>query len=109
MTVSEVLRENTTKLVKDLKRELDLKEKKLQEELHFKTLVRIFIENRIYKKIEQCRTNEAVLLAVYEGFKPFRKEMYRDLADPDVEMLLGVRIRRISLFDMNKHREEMTR
>jgi topoisomerase IV subunit A len=107
MTVSEVLRENTAKLVKDLKRQLDLKEKKLQEELHFKTLVRIFIENRIYKKIEQCRTNEAVLLAVQEGFKPFRNEMYRDLADSDVEMLLGVRIRRISLFDINKHRQEM--
>ncbi len=107
MTVSEVLKENTAKLVKDLKRELELREQKLQEELHFKTLVRIFIENRIYKKIEQCRTNEAVVAAVHDGFRPFRKEMYRDLAETDVEMLLGVRIRRISLFDINKHREEM--
>jgi topoisomerase IV subunit A len=107
MTVSEVLRENTAQLVETLKRELELKEKKLQEELHFKTLVRIFIENRIYKKIEQCKTNEAVYEAVYDGFKPFRKEMYRDLVDSDVEMLLGVRIRRISLFDINKHREEI--
>jgi topoisomerase IV subunit A len=107
MTVSEVLRENTAKLLRDLKRELDLREKKLEQELHYKTLVRIFIENRIYKKIEQCRTNEAVLKAVHEGFRPFRKEMYRDLTDEDVEMLLGVRIRRISLFDINKHREEM--
>jgi topoisomerase-4 subunit A len=107
MTVSEVLKENTAKLVKDLKRELELKEHKLEEELHFKTLVRIFIENRIYKKIEQCRTNEAVVQAVKDGFTPHRKDMYRDLTDPDVEMLLGVRIRRISLFDINKHREEM--
>jgi topoisomerase IV subunit A len=107
MTVSEVLRENTAKLLKDLKRELDLKEKKLEQELHYKTLVRIFIENRIYKKIEQCRTNEAVIQAVHDGFRPFRKEMYRDLTNEDVEMLLGVRIRRISLFDINKHREEM--
>jgi topoisomerase-4 subunit A len=107
MTVSEVLRENTAKLLRDLKRELDLREKKLEQELHYKTLVRIFIENRIYKKIEQCRTNEAVLKAVHDGFRPFRKEMYRDLTDEDVEMLLGVRIRRISLFDINKHREEM--
>jgi len=107
MTVSEVLRENTAKLLKDLKRELDLKEKKLEQELHYKTLVRIFIENRIYKKIEQCRTNEAVVQAVHDGFRPFRKEMYRDLTNEDVEMLLGVRIRRISLFDINKHREEM--
>ncbi len=107
MTVSEVLKENTAKLVKDLKRELELREQKLEEELHSKTLVRIFIENRIYKKIEQCRSNEAVVAAVHEGFRPFRKEMYRDLAEADVEMLLSVRIRRISLFDMNKHREEM--
>jgi topoisomerase-4 subunit A len=107
MTVSEVLRENTAQLVETLKRELELRQKKLEEELHFKTLVRIFIENRIYKKIEQCKTNEAVVKAVYDGFKPFRRQMYRDLSDADVEMLLGVRIRRISLFDINKHREEM--
>jgi topoisomerase IV subunit A len=107
LSVSEVLRENTAKLVADLKRELELKEGQLQEELHFKTLVRIFIENRIYKRIEQCKTNEAVYAAVHEGFKPFRKEMYRDLSDLDVQALLEVRIRRISLFDINKHREEM--
>jgi topoisomerase IV subunit A len=109
MTVSEVLRENTAQLVATLKRELELKEQKLQDELHFKTLVRIFIEKRIYKKIEQCRTNEEVYAAVYEGFEPHRSLMIRDLTDPDVEMLLGVRIRRISLFDINKHREEMDR
>ncbi len=107
LTVSEVLKENTAQLLVDLKRELELREHKLEEELHFKTLVRIFIENRIYKKIELCRTNEAVTESVHDGFRPFRKEMYRDLAEADVEMLLGVRIRRISLFDINKHREEM--
>jgi topoisomerase-4 subunit A len=109
MTVSEVLRENTAQLVVTLKRELELKEKQLQQELHYKTLVRIFIEQRIYKKIEQARTNEAVREAVIEGFKPFRRQMRRDLAGEDIEMLLGVHIRRISLFDMNKHREEMDR
>jgi len=107
MTVSEVLRENTGQLVALHQRELELKAQKLQEELHFKTLVRIFVENRIYQKIEACKTNAAVVAAVGEGFKPFRKEMLRDLTDADVEMLLGVRIRRISLFDINKHREEM--
>src|SRR5215471_14846723 len=69
MTVSEVLQENTTQLVAILKRELELKLAKLQDELHFRTLERIFIEERIYKKIEQCRTNEAVVAAVYDGFK----------------------------------------
>ena len=107
MTVSEVLRENTDQLVETLKRELELKEKQLQDELHFRTLERIFIEERIYKRIEQCKTNEAVLAAVYEGFKPFRRNWSASLTDPDVERLLTVRIRRISLFDINKHREEM--
>jgi len=107
MTVSEVLRANTEHLVDLLRRELEIKQKRLEDELHFRTLERIFIEERIYKKIEQCKTNEAVFVAVYEGFKPFKKELLRDLIDPDVERLLQVRIRRISLFDINKHREEM--
>jgi topoisomerase-4 subunit A len=107
MTVSDVLRANTDQLVETLKRELDLKEKKLLDELHFRTLERIFIEERIYKKIEQCKTNEAVVAAVYDGFKPFKKELIRELIDPDVDRLLQVRIRRISLFDINKHREEI--
>ncbi len=107
MTVSEVLRENTAQLVATLKRELELRESELQQELHVKTLVRIFIENRIYKTIESCRTNEAVTQAVRDGFGPFRRQMLRELAASDIEMLLGVRIRRISLFDINKHREEM--
>ena len=107
MTVSEVLRENTDQLVDILKRELQLKEGKLQDELHFRTLERIFIEERIYKRIEQCKTNEAVIAAVVDGFKPFRKQMVRDLVQADVDRLLQVRIRRISLFDINQHREEM--
>jgi topoisomerase-4 subunit A len=109
MTVSEVLRENTAQLVEILKRELQLKESKLEGELHYRTLERIFIEERIYKKIEQCKTNEAVMQAVHDGLKPFRKQLVRDVTDADVEKLLQVRIRRISLFDINKHREEMVR
>ena len=107
MTVSEVLRENTEQLVQILKRELELKQGKLQDELHFRTLERIFIEERIYKRIEQCKTQDAVLAAVVEGFKPFRKQLLRELSVADVERLLQVRIRRISLFDINQHREEM--
>lgn len=56
MTVSEVLRHNTDQLVQILKRELELKEQKLLDELHFRTLERIFIEERIYKKIDQVQT-----------------------------------------------------
>jgi topoisomerase-4 subunit A len=107
LTVSEVLRENTDQLVAILKRELELSEHQLLDELHYRTLERIFIEERIYKKIEQCKSNEAISAAIYEGFKPFKKELIRDIVDADVEKLLQVRIRRISLFDINKHREEM--
>ena len=109
MTVSEVLKENTAQLVDILKRELELRLAKLERELHFKTLVQIFVENRIYKNIEQCKTSEAIYKAIYDGFKPHRRKMYRELVDEDVEMLLGVRIRRISLFDINKHKEEIKR
>jgi len=107
LTVSEVLRENTDQLVAILKRELELREQQLLDELHYRTLERIFIEERLYKKIEQCKTNEAVTAAVHEGFKPFKSELVREIVAEDVERLLQVRIRRISLFDINKHREEM--
>jgi topoisomerase-4 subunit A len=107
LTVSEVLRVNTEQLVAILQRELELREQQLQDELHYRTLERIFIEERIYKLIEKCKTAEAVTAAVYDGFKPFKKQLIRDIVDTDVDRLLQVRIRRISLFDINKHREEM--
>ena len=107
LTVSEVLRENTAQLVAVLQRELELRERQLVDELHYRTLERIFIEERIYKKIEQCKTNDSVTAAVYEGFKPFQKELVRELVAADVDRLLQVRIRRISLFDINQHREQM--
>jgi topoisomerase-4 subunit A len=107
LSVSEVLQENTAGLVATLKRELELRQQQLQQEMHFKTLVRIFVEERIYKRIEQARSNEAITAGVTEGFRPFRRQLARDLSAEDIEMLLGVRIRRISLFDINKHREEM--
>ncbi|MBM3876721.1 MAG: DNA topoisomerase IV subunit A [Verrucomicrobia bacterium] len=107
LTVSEVLRENTGRVVALLKHELELKQRQLEDELHFRTLERIFIEERIYKLIEKCRTRDAVLAAVRDGFKPFRRQLLRELTDADVERLLQVRIRRISLFDIAQHREEM--
>src|SRR5207249_76831 len=107
LAVSDVLRENTAQLVETLKRELELKAQQLQDELHYRTLERIFIEEGIYKAIEKCKTSEAVTKAVYDGFKPFKRQLVRELTDPDVDRLLQVRIRRISLFDINQHRQEM--
>ncbi|MCX8107296.1 MAG: DNA topoisomerase IV subunit A, partial [Verrucomicrobiae bacterium] len=103
------LRHNTHQLLDLLKRELELREKKLLEELHQRTLERIFIEQRIYKKIESCKTNDAIFAAVREGLKPHSSEIGREVTDTDIEHLLGIRIRRISQFDIAKHKQEIQR
>ncbi len=107
MTVDEILRYNTDQLVHLLQRELELEKTRLLNELHTKTLVQIFIENRIYKDIEKCKTYEAVQQAVLDGVNKFRHLLKRDVTTDDVEMLLEVRIKRISLFDMNKNKKDM--
>lgn len=107
MTVDEILRANTDNLVKILKAELELRQRQLEDELHFKTLVQIFIENRIYKAIETCSTYEAVQKAVFKGLEPFKKKLRRPVTTDDVEMLLELRIKRISKFDINKNKEDI--
>jgi len=107
MNVEEILRYNTEQLVTLLKRELELEKNRLLDELHSKTLVQIFIENRIYKDIEKCKTYEEVTKAVLDGVNKFRHLLKRDVTTEDVEMLLEVRIKRISLFDMSKNRKDM--
>ncbi len=106
-TVSEILRENTKQLVDVLRRELELKKKNLLKALHHKTLIQIFVEERIYKRIEECKTAEAVRKAILSGFEPFKEKLQRSITREDLEMLLGVRIRRISLFDISKNRKEI--
>ncbi|MBF0196337.1 MAG: DNA topoisomerase IV subunit A [Planctomycetes bacterium] len=107
LTASEVLKHNTNRLVTILKAELDVEAGKLQDRLHSKTLEQIFIENRIYKKIEEMKTSKAVKEAVYNGLKPFQKEIKREVTDEDIETLLRIPIRRISLYDINKAKKEM--
>lgn len=107
MTVDEVLRFNTAQLLEILEGELNLRKAKLLDDFHNKTLVQIFVENRIYKKIEQCKTYEAVVAAIHKGLEPFKKQLKRKIVDDDIEMLLGVRIKRISLFDIEKNRKDI--
>ncbi len=107
MTVSEILRFYTDQLVDVLRRELELEKARLLDELHHKSLVQIFVENRIYKDIEACKTYEAVQKAVLDGVNRFRHLLRRDVTPEDIEMLLEVRIKRISLFDINKNRKDM--
>jgi len=108
MTVSEIIKYHAKQLVKILTKELELEKKELQEKLHLRTLERIFIEERIYKNIEKMKTAKGVQDAVIAGFKPFLKEIgARGVSEDDVEHLLRIPIRRISLYDINKARDEM--
>jgi len=108
MTVTEIIKYHAKQLVKILTKELELEKKELLDKLHLRTLERIFIEERIYKAIEKMKTAKGVQDAVLAGFNPFLKEIGpRKITDDDVEHLLRIPIRRISLYDINKAREEM--
>ena len=107
MTVTQVIEHHAKQLVEVLHDELEFEKSELNEKLHLRTLERIFIEERIYKSIEEMKTDEAVKAAVKDGFIPFKKELLRDVTDEDVAHLLKIPIRRISLYDINKNREEV--
>lgn len=107
VTVSEVIAHHAQQLQNVLKAELKLEESQLKDKIFARTLEKIFIMERIYKRIEEMKTPETVTAAVYEGFVPFKKELDRALCDEDVERLLKIPIRRISLYDINRMKDEM--
>jgi len=107
LTVNEVLEDATARLREQIKAELEWEERRLVDRQHWMTLERVFIENRVYKKIETAKTEEKVYEAVHKGMAEFRKEFVRDMTDDDVKRLLEIRIRRISAYDIEKHRTEL--
>lgn len=107
MTCTQVIQYHSKQLTEVLKDELELEKRELAEKLHLRTLERIFVEERIYKEIETKRTAETVNKAVKDGFIPFKAELLRAVTDEDVEYLLKIPIRRISLYDMNKNKQEV--
>jgi len=109
MTVTEVIRHHAKRLAGVLKAELELEARELADEIHARTLERIFIEERVYKAIETKRTQEAVAKAVIDGLAPFGSEIRRDVTTEDVERLLKIPIRRISLYDIERAKAEMAR
>ncbi len=107
MTVSEVIRYHAKHLLKIMKAELDVTVKELLDDIHARTLERIFIEERVYKQIENKKTQESVYKAVFDGLAQFASEIKRDVTEDDVERLLKIPIRRISLFDIEKAKKEL--
>lgn len=99
LTVDDVLRQSTRKTVDLLQRELEIRQLELEDKWHFASLEKIFIENRIYRKIEECETWEAVLAAIDKGLKPFKKLLRREVTEEDLVRLTEIKIKRISKFD----------
>ncbi|QTQ14617.1 DNA topoisomerase IV subunit A [Treponema parvum] len=107
MSVSEVIEYHAKQLTGILHDELKVERAEMIDRLHARTLERIFVEERIYKRIETMKTAETVEKAVIDGFKPFKAELIREVTHDDVDRLLKIPIRRISLYDINKNREEV--
>ncbi len=102
LTVSEILIHNTNNTVELLKKELEIELDELQEQWHFSSLERIFIENRIYHDIEEEETWEGVISAIDKGLKPHIAHLIRPVTEEDITRLTEIRIKRISKFDLDK-------
>lgn len=107
--VNEILRICTEETKHLLKRELEIRKGELEEQWHFSSLEKIFIENRIYRDIEECETWEAILEAIHKGLKPHIKHLLREVTDEDVTRLTEIKIKRISRFDSFKADELIKR
>ena len=105
--VSEMLRISTDNTVELLKNELEVQLAELENQWHSSSLERIFIENRIYRDIEEVETWEAVIIAIDEGLKPHISILKRPVVEDDIVKLTEIRIKRISKFDINKAQQKI--
>ncbi len=107
MGVSEILKRSTDNTVDLLKQELEIKLKELEEQWHFASLERIFIENRIYRDIEEQETWEGVIAAIDKGLQPYTQHLRRAVTEEDIVRLTEIRIKRISKFDLDKAKQHI--
>ncbi len=108
MSVTQILQKNVDRLMSLTKREQEIRLAELDKLFHDRTLDRIFIEERLYKRIEKEKTYEGVKATIRTGFAPFLPHLrHPEVTDDDIERLLKIPIRRISQFDIDKNREEI--
>ena len=107
--ITEILKHSVDQTMALLKRELEIRRDELMEKRLFSSLEKIFIENRIYRDIEECETWEAVLQTIDKGLDPFKPEFYREITQDDIVRLTEIKIKRISKFDSFKADELMRR
>ena len=105
--VSEMLRHSTNLTVELLKLELEIRLNELEEQWHFASLERIFIENRIYRDIEEEETWEGVISAIDKGLQPYIQHLKRAITTDDITRLTEIRIKRISKFDIDKAQQKI--
>ncbi len=97
--VREILKRSVDQTKALLKRELEIKLEELEQQWHWDSLERIFIEERIYRRIEKSKTWENVLEEIREGLQPFLKKLRREVTDDDITRLTEIRIKRISAYN----------
>lgn len=100
--VSEILKKSTERTKELLRLELEYKKSDFENQWHYASLERIFIENRIYRLIEDEETWEGVIKTIDEGLKPFTKHLKRNVTKDDIVRLTEIKIKRISKFDIEK-------
>jgi topoisomerase-4 subunit A len=105
--VKEILRRSVDKTKALLKRELEIRLGELEQQWHWDSLERIFIEERIYRRIEKSKTWEEVISEIREGLKPFLKQLRREVIDDDIARLTEIRIKRISAYNRFQADEAM--
>jgi topoisomerase-4 subunit A len=107
MSITQIIQYHARMLQQIFTKELEVEKKELQHKLRLRTLERLFIEEQIYKTIEKMKTAETIEAAVIQGFQPFSKAVgSRELTADDVEHLLRIPIRRISLYDTARAKTE---
>jgi len=107
--VRDILKVNTDQTVQLLTQELEIRKAELMERILFSSLEKIFIENRIYRDIEECETWEDVIATIDKGLDPFKSQFYREITEEDIVRLTEIKIKRISRFDTFKADELMNR
>lgn len=105
--VSDILRLSTEHTVALLKQELEIRRGELLEQKHLLSLEKIFIENRLYRKIEQCESFEEVITTIDKALKPFVKDLVREVSRDDIVRLTEIRIKRISKYNSFKADEQI--
>jgi len=105
--VSQMLRISTERTKDLLRQELEIQLQELENQWHYASLERIFIENRIYRDIEEQETWEGVLQAIDNGLKPHIAHLKRPVIEEDLVRLTEIRIKRISKFDIDKAQQKI--